>query len=372
MGHAVSAKALTAVDREAWGSSKRQSANWDRQETSHAATPCCPPPRVAPDLLAQAHARSTAVGLRAHERPDFAAVAPRAARTARHESRTVLARPPGDGEPSRADRRHAKPRAADRRRRRDPAQHRRRGLHRESQPRRAVYRRVGGAAHAAPTRSAPRSHRRAVSPAFLRANHILTCSCARRSSIRSAARSARSTSAATRAARARIRARADVRATDREPPVREPVRGSVAAALSCARGMRRFAVRRACRLRPRRRADRREPQRAIPARRVVRRTAASGQRRAVRHALRPARAAGARAPGAMFRLTLSTGVRVLARCEFAEAHKTTVAVTPPAPAARVRTPDPTRSRSRRSTRATHAWPPCSNASRRSAGATCRC
>ena len=42
----------------------------------------------------------------------------------------------------------------------------------------------------------------------------------------------------------------------------------------------------------------------------------------------------------MFRLTLSTGVRVLARCEFAEAHKTTVAVTPPAPAARVRTPDP--------------------------------
>ena len=50
--------------------------------------------------------------------------------------------------------------------------------------------------------------------------------------------------------------------------------------------------------------------------------------------------AAARAPGAMFRLTLSTGVRVLARCEFAEAHKTTVAVTPPAPAARVRTPDP--------------------------------
>ncbi len=48
----------------------------------------------------------------------------------------------------------------------------------------------------------------------------------------------------------------------------------------------------------------------------------------------------ARAPGAMFRLTLSTGVRVLARCEFAEAHKTAVAVTPPAPAARVRTPDP--------------------------------
>ncbi|KVL47717.1 Fis family transcriptional regulator [Burkholderia cepacia] len=48
----------------------------------------------------------------------------------------------------------------------------------------------------------------------------------------------------------------------------------------------------------------------------------------------------ARASGAMFRLTLSTGVRVLARCEFAEAHKTTVAVTPPAPAARVRTPDP--------------------------------
>ena len=31
------------------------------------------------DLLAQAHARSTAVGLRAHERPDFAAVAPRCA-----------------------------------------------------------------------------------------------------------------------------------------------------------------------------------------------------------------------------------------------------------------------------------------------------
>ena len=51
-------------------------------------------------------------------------------------------------------------------------------------------------------------------------------------------------------------------------------------------------------------------------------------------------AQAARAPGAMFRLTLSTGVRVLARCEFAEAHKTTVAVTPPAPAARVRTPDP--------------------------------
>ncbi|HDR9033200.1 TPA: sigma-54-dependent Fis family transcriptional regulator [Burkholderia vietnamiensis] len=40
----------------------------------------------------------------------------------------------------------------------------------------------------------------------------------------------------------------------------------------------------------------------------------------------------ARAPGAPFQLTLSTGVRVLARCEFAEARKTTVAVTPPAPA----------------------------------------
>ncbi|WP_322055822.1 sigma-54-dependent Fis family transcriptional regulator [Burkholderia cenocepacia] len=48
----------------------------------------------------------------------------------------------------------------------------------------------------------------------------------------------------------------------------------------------------------------------------------------------------ARAPGATFRLTLSTGVRVLARCEFPEAQKTTVAVTPPAPAARVRAPDP--------------------------------
>ncbi|WP_420212080.1 sigma-54-dependent Fis family transcriptional regulator [Burkholderia aenigmatica] len=48
----------------------------------------------------------------------------------------------------------------------------------------------------------------------------------------------------------------------------------------------------------------------------------------------------ARAPGALFRLTLSTGVRVLARCEYTDAHKTTVAVTPPAPAARVRTPDP--------------------------------
>ncbi|AOK08098.1 sigma-54 dependent transcriptional regulator, acetoin dehydrogenase operon transcriptional activator AcoR [Burkholderia latens] len=49
----------------------------------------------------------------------------------------------------------------------------------------------------------------------------------------------------------------------------------------------------------------------------------------------------ARAPGAPFRLTLSTGVRVLARCEFAEAHKTAVAVAPPAPAAvRTRAPDP--------------------------------
>ncbi|WP_175921701.1 sigma-54-dependent Fis family transcriptional regulator [Burkholderia latens] len=49
----------------------------------------------------------------------------------------------------------------------------------------------------------------------------------------------------------------------------------------------------------------------------------------------------ARAPGAPFRLTLSTGVRVLARCEFAEAHRTAVAVTPPAPAAsRTRAPDP--------------------------------
>ncbi|KVA11396.1 Fis family transcriptional regulator [Burkholderia latens] len=49
----------------------------------------------------------------------------------------------------------------------------------------------------------------------------------------------------------------------------------------------------------------------------------------------------ARAPGAPFRLTLSTGVRVLARCEFAEAHKTAVAVAPPAPAAvRARAPDP--------------------------------
>ncbi|MBR8142243.1 sigma-54-dependent Fis family transcriptional regulator [Burkholderia sp. AU19243] len=49
----------------------------------------------------------------------------------------------------------------------------------------------------------------------------------------------------------------------------------------------------------------------------------------------------ARAPGAPFRLTLSTGVRVLARCEFAEAHKTAVAVAPPAPAAvRTRAPHP--------------------------------
>ncbi|HDR9175296.1 TPA: sigma-54-dependent Fis family transcriptional regulator [Burkholderia vietnamiensis] len=51
----------------------------------------------------------------------------------------------------------------------------------------------------------------------------------------------------------------------------------------------------------------------------------------------------ARAPGAPFQLTLSTGVRVLARCEFAEARKTTVAVTPPAPApvaARPRAVDP--------------------------------
>jgi transcriptional regulator of acetoin/glycerol metabolism len=48
----------------------------------------------------------------------------------------------------------------------------------------------------------------------------------------------------------------------------------------------------------------------------------------------------ARAPGAPFQLTLSTGVRVLARGEFADAHKTTVAVTPPAPAAaRTRAPD---------------------------------
>ena len=48
----------------------------------------------------------------------------------------------------------------------------------------------------------------------------------------------------------------------------------------------------------------------------------------------------ARAPGAPFQLTLSTGVRVLARCEFAEAHKTAVAVTPPAPATvRTRAPD---------------------------------
>jgi len=49
----------------------------------------------------------------------------------------------------------------------------------------------------------------------------------------------------------------------------------------------------------------------------------------------------ARAPGAPFRLTLSTGVRVLARCEFAETHKTAIAVAPPAPAAlRTRAPDP--------------------------------
>ncbi|MBR8299144.1 sigma-54-dependent Fis family transcriptional regulator [Burkholderia dolosa] len=48
----------------------------------------------------------------------------------------------------------------------------------------------------------------------------------------------------------------------------------------------------------------------------------------------------ARAPGALVRVTLSTGVRVLARCEFAETLKTTVAVTPPAAAAQLRAPDP--------------------------------
>ncbi|RQS72496.1 sigma-54-dependent Fis family transcriptional regulator [Burkholderia sp. Bp8963] len=49
----------------------------------------------------------------------------------------------------------------------------------------------------------------------------------------------------------------------------------------------------------------------------------------------------ARAPGAMFRLTLSSGVRVLARCEFADAQKTAVTVTPAAaPAARTRAADP--------------------------------
>ncbi|MBN3791735.1 sigma-54-dependent Fis family transcriptional regulator [Burkholderia sp. Ac-20353] len=49
----------------------------------------------------------------------------------------------------------------------------------------------------------------------------------------------------------------------------------------------------------------------------------------------------ARAPGALFRLTLSSGVRVLARCEFADAQKTAVAVTPATvPAARTRAGDP--------------------------------
>ncbi|MBU9617163.1 sigma-54-dependent Fis family transcriptional regulator [Burkholderia multivorans] len=48
----------------------------------------------------------------------------------------------------------------------------------------------------------------------------------------------------------------------------------------------------------------------------------------------------ARAPGAMLRLTLASGVRVLARCEFADAQKTAVAATPPAPATHVRAADP--------------------------------
>ncbi|KVP71307.1 Fis family transcriptional regulator [Burkholderia ubonensis] len=49
----------------------------------------------------------------------------------------------------------------------------------------------------------------------------------------------------------------------------------------------------------------------------------------------------ARAPGATFRLTLASGVRVLARCEFADAQKTAVAVTPAAPSvARAPATDP--------------------------------
>ena len=62
------------------------------------------------DLLAQAHARSTAVGLRAHERPDFSPLSRLALRELLDTNHALLARPPGDGEPSRADRRHAKPR----------------------------------------------------------------------------------------------------------------------------------------------------------------------------------------------------------------------------------------------------------------------
>ena len=120
------------------------------------------------DLLAQACAFDRGRPARARTPGFLAAVAPRAARTARHESRTVLARPPGDGEPSRADRRHAKPRAADRRRRRDPAASATRTSSRKPTASRCVPACRGRKAHAAPTRSAPRSHRPGRRRAWLR------------------------------------------------------------------------------------------------------------------------------------------------------------------------------------------------------------